>query len=121
MPLPFILAGITLAKVAAVAGTGIAVTTGIRAKAIADNAHTEGMCKGYERASYEYEEKLRKQADDFLAQSKVYESQRDEYEQLLDAYEREIESLTRKQNRTFEENSLLSEMKERKSQLVKIA
>lgn len=53
----------------------------------------EGMERGYEEASEEYEAKLKSQAEHFLRQRKIYEQERDEYEQLLDEYEAYITAL----------------------------
>ena len=58
----------------------------------------EGVRKGYEMASAEYEEKLRRQADEFLKQIRNYRKEIDAYEQLLDEYERYIYKLEAKQN-----------------------
>ncbi|MBP7187625.1 MAG: hypothetical protein KBA55_12865 [Ruminococcus sp.] len=53
----------------------------------------EGMERGYEEASEEYEAKLKSQAEHFLRQKKIYEQERDEYERLLDEYEAYITTL----------------------------
>lgn len=53
----------------------------------------EGMKRGYEMASGEYEKKLRKQAEEFLTQSKNMEMAIAEYEGLLDEYEKYIQQL----------------------------
>lgn len=70
----------------------------------------DGKIEGYVEASNEYEAKLLEQADKFLQQTKIYESEREEYEVLLDSYEREIEELTEKANRTEAENIYLQEL-----------
>lgn len=56
----------------------------------------EGKKEGYAEASDEFEQKLRKQADDFLKQKKNVERALDEYEQLLDEYEKYILELEEK-------------------------
>ncbi len=56
----------------------------------------EGMKDGYTEASYEYERKLRKQAEDFLKQIKDVEKERTEYEKLLNDYETYIQELEEK-------------------------
>jgi len=53
----------------------------------------DGMKAGYEAASIEYEEKLKKQAEAFLKQQKDWKKERDEYEKLLNDYEVYIEEL----------------------------
>ena len=55
-------------------------------------------------ASDEYEEKLLRQADEFLNQKEIYKNEIDDYEKLLDEYEVEIEALSKKINRTEAEN-----------------
>lgn len=56
----------------------------------------EGMKDGYAEASWEYETKLKKQAQAFLNQIKDVKRERDEYEKLLDEYEVYIEELERR-------------------------
>lgn len=55
----------------------------------------EGMKAGYAAASDEYEQKLRRQADEFIKQKTVAENQFTEYEDLLDKYEEYIDKLER--------------------------
>lgn len=52
-----------------------------------------GMKIGYEAASAEYENKLRKQAEMFLKEKENVETMKNEYEKLLDEYEKHIEKL----------------------------
>ncbi|HWR08949.1 YcjF family protein, partial [Sporomusa sp.] len=46
----------------------------------------EGMKAGYVKASREYEEKLRKQAQEFIKKAKIYENEREEFLQLIAEY-----------------------------------
>lgn len=61
------------------------------------------------------------QADQFLAQTQLYEKERDAYETLLDEYEAEIQKLTDKVNRTEIENQYLQQLLLRERQLLKIS
>lgn len=81
----------------------------------------EGERAGYARASDVYEKKLLDQADQFLAQTQLYEKERDAYETLLDEYEAEIQKLTDKVNRTEIENQYLQQLLLRERQLLKIS
>ena len=81
----------------------------------------EGERAGYARASDVYEKKLLEQADQFLAQTQLYEKERDAYETLLDEYEAEIQKLTEKVNRTEIENQYLQQLLLRERQLLKIS
>lgn len=53
----------------------------------------EGHKEGYIEASNEYEAKLLKQANYFLSQKKVYQSEKENFNKLLDEYECYIEEL----------------------------
>lgn len=53
----------------------------------------EGMKDGYARASAEYEQKLKKQAEEFLNQKKDAQRECDAYENLLEEYETYIKEL----------------------------
>ena len=90
-------------------------------KAIYDSGKHDGKKEGYQQASDEYEKKLLKQADEFIEQKKIYESERDAYENLLDEYEKAIEELENKVNRTETENALLQELLSRERRLRKLA
>ena len=81
----------------------------------------DGKVEGYEEASDEYEEKLLKQADEFLRQKKIYESERAAYEELLDEYEVEIDALSEKVNRTEAENEYLQQLLLRDRKLRRMA
>lgn len=71
----------------------------------------EGMKEGYCAASEEYEVKLRKQADEFLEQTKNFKEHIDEYEKLLSEYEAYIYELKNKLDKTEEELRSLERMK----------
>lgn len=89
--------------------------------AIYNSGKHDGKIEGYAEASDEYERKLIEQADKFLQQKKIFESERDEYEALLEAYEQEIDVLTEKVNRTESENEYLQQLLLRDRKLRKIA
>ena len=79
-------------------------------KAIFEAGKHEGKKVGYSQASSEYEKKLLEQADSFIKQKKVYESELDRYEKLLDEYEAEIDKLESKVNKTEEEKKYLQQL-----------
>lgn len=81
----------------------------------------DGKIEGYDEASDEYEKKLLALADDFLKQSRIFESEKDAYEQLLDEYEKEIDELSEKVNRTEAENEYLQKLLLRDRKLRKMA
>lgn len=70
----------------------------------------DGKKCGYEEASAEYEKKMLQQADEFISQRRIYETERDKYEQLLNEYNAEIDRLEQTVNRTEAENQLLQEL-----------
>lgn len=72
----------------------------------------DGMKDGYTAASEEYEGKLRKQAEQFLKQTKIFQEQRDEYEKLLSDYEIYICELEKKVDKSEKEHSDLIRAKE---------
>lgn len=77
----------------------------------------DGKKEGYMQASYEYEEKLLKQAEMFLENKELYERDRDNYEIILDEYEKVIEMLKEKNNRTEKDNYYLDELRIKKREL----
>lgn len=89
-------------------------------KVIYDSGKYDGKIEGYEEASDVYEHKLLEQADLFLNQKKVFESERDKYEELLNAYEEEIEKLVNKANRNEQEKEYLQELLIRERRLRKL-
>lgn len=72
----------------------------------------DGMKEGYTAASQEYEGKLRKQAEEFLKQTKIYKEQMDEYEKLLSEYYVYICELENKVNKSENEYGDLVRAKE---------
>ncbi|WP_270816313.1 hypothetical protein [Hungatella effluvii] len=89
--------------------------------AIYKDGKYDGKIEGYVAASDEYEEKLLKQADEFLKQKTVFEYERDNYEKLLDEYEQEIERLSSKCSRSEAENLLLQQLLLKERKLKKMA
>lgn len=76
----------------------------------------EGMKAGYTEASGEYEQKLRKQAEAFLNQTKDFEKEKKEYDKLIDDYEAYIRELEQKGVNT----NLIEEEKEVYGKLKKL-
>ena len=81
----------------------------------------EGKKEGYVEASSVYKTKLLKQADKFLAQTKIFEKEREKYEELLDEYEKEIELLMTKENKSESEAKYLQELLLKERELKKIS
>lgn len=79
----------------------------------------EGKKEGYSQASYEYEEKLLKQAEEFLNQKKEFSNQKEEYEELLDEYEQYIKEMQSKETLSKEEQEYLSKIIIMENKLVK--
>lgn len=78
--------------------------------AIYNSGKYDGEIEGYVEASNEYEKKLISQANEFLKQVCIFESEKHAYEQLLDEYEKEINLLSEKGNRTEAENVYLQQL-----------
>lgn len=70
----------------------------------------EGKKEGYNKASYEYEEKLLKQAELFLKEKDKFSKERESYEKLIDDYESYIESMTYKEDLSEEEQKYLNKI-----------
>lgn len=70
----------------------------------------QNMSEGYARASKEYEDKLKKQAEEFLNQKINLEKNFETYEKLLDKYVQVIKDLQGEKDRTKEENRILLEI-----------
>nr|WP_304220054.1 hypothetical protein [Fredinandcohnia onubensis] len=70
----------------------------------------EGKKEGYAEASYEYEQKLLRQAEAFLKQKNHFEFQKQEYEDLIDDYETYIDEMTQKENLTAEQSNYLQQI-----------
>ncbi|MCC3865652.1 hypothetical protein K0040_15420 [Terrisporobacter petrolearius] len=79
----------------------------------------EGKKEGYVQASYEYEKKLLKQAEEFINQQNAFNQQRDEYEQLINEYEIYIEEMSAKQSLTSEEETYLNKIMIMERKLIK--
>lgn len=70
----------------------------------------DGKKDGYIQVSYEYEKKLIKQAEEFLKQTKIFESDKARYEQLIDEYEIYIEDMMKKINMPNEEKDYMNQI-----------
>lgn len=79
----------------------------------------DGKKDGYIQASYEYEKKLLKQAEEFFNQKKDFNKQRDEYEQLINEYELYIEEMSTKESLTSEEEKYLNKIMIMERRLIK--
>lgn len=71
----------------------------------------DNMKQGYEMASEEFAIKFRKQAEEFINQTKDFRKNLDEYEALLNDYEKYIEELESKLYKTEREVELLKKLK----------
>ena len=80
----------------------------------------EGLKKGYEQASAEYEKKLLEQADMFLKQKEQMQAVDKKKEELLEELLGEIERLDNKVKLTEEENRYLQELLLREHKLRKL-
>lgn len=89
-------------------------------KAIYEAGSYDGKKSGYFQASEEYEKKLLEQADLFLKQKRVFQTERVEYEELLDQYAEEIERLEVRINKTEVEKEYLQELLIRERNLKKL-
>ena len=90
-------------------------------KVIYESGKYDAKIEGYAEASEEYENKLLKQADELLKQTRIFESEKNSYEILLDEYEKEIYKLEEKINRTETENEYLQQLLLRERRLRKMA
>lgn len=81
---------------------------------------SDGEVEGYKGASDEYESKLLKQADEFLIQKQIFESERDAYERLLDNYESEINALDAKIDKSEADKEYLHQLLLRERELRKL-
>ncbi|WP_407311736.1 hypothetical protein [Desulfosporosinus sp. SB140] len=70
----------------------------------------DGKVEGYEEASDKYESKLLKQADEFLIQKQIFESERGAYEELLDEYDAEIDALNVKLDKSEADKEYLHQL-----------
>lgn len=69
-----------------------------------------GKKEGYVEASYEYEKKLLKQAEEFLKQKEIAKSKRKQYDNLINEYENYIDELENKVQITEEEKEYLNRL-----------
>lgn len=69
-----------------------------------------GKKEGYEQCSFEYEKKLLKQAEEFLKQIKVFESDKVRYEKLIDDYDRYIDEMMQKSNMSNQEKDYMNQI-----------
>ncbi|MCC3865651.1 hypothetical protein K0040_15415 [Terrisporobacter petrolearius] len=69
-----------------------------------------GKKEGYQQASYEYEKKLLKQAEEFLKQTKIFESDKARYDKLIDDYERYIDEMMKKISMSNEEKDYMNQI-----------
>lgn len=120
MALP-VFVGIAIKVVASVTGTVIVAKTAHSSGY--NNGYSDGYKSGYNRASKVYEEKLKKQADEFLSNRNKWFEEKREYEKLLDAYEREIQGLEKELASIYsdEGSALLRKMKNQYSKLKRLA
>lgn len=93
-------------------GTGQSGTILIEALTdkVFEKGRTLGKKEGYVQASFEYEKKLIKQAEEFLKQTKIFESDKARYEQLIDEYEIYIEDMMKKSNMSNEEKDYMNQI-----------
>lgn len=79
-------------------------------KNLYDEGKDEGRRDGYVEASYEYEKKLLKQAEEFLKQKEIAKSKRKQYDNLINEYENYIDELENKVQITEEEKEYLNRL-----------
>lgn len=87
--------GAVAATAAAAGAAGLAV--GAASEKKNDEAWSAGFKEGCAAASDIYEEKLRKQAEEFIKKERDWKLARDEYEQLIDQLTAYIQELAEKQ------------------------
>ena len=86
-------------------------------------AYFKGQISGYKRASREYQIKLQKQADAFLANCNLWKKKQSEYEALLDEYEQTIIELQNcmEQSSSPEYQEMMDSAQEYKERLEELA
>lgn len=94
----------------AVSGLPLSAGIGKSLKNLYDEGKDEGRHDGYVEASYEYEKKLLKQAEEFLNQKEIIASKRREYDLLLDEYETYINELEKKVEITEQQKDYLNQL-----------
>ena len=98
------------------------IVKGINQKANRE-AYFKGQISGYKRASREYQIKLQKQADAFLANCNLWRKKQSEYEALLDEYEQTIIELQScmEQSSSPEYQEMMDSAQDYKERLEKMA
>lgn len=87
-----------------------------------DEGFYEGKKDGYNKASFEYENKLLKQADEFLKQKKLYQNNSKEKDRLLNEYEDYIMKMEAKiEQLTSEQRGYLRRIYKSKEELLRHA
>lgn len=94
----------------AVSGLPLSAGIGKSLKNLYDEGKDEGRRDGYVEASYEYEKKLLKQAEEFLKQKEIAKSKRKQYDNLINEYENYIDELENKVQITEEEKEYLNRL-----------
>ena len=75
-----------------------------------EKGRISGKKEGYEQCSFEYEKKLLKQAEEFLKQIKVLESDKVRREKLIDDYDRYIDEMMQKNNVSEQEKDYMNQI-----------
>ena len=75
----------------AVSGLPLSAGIGKSLKNLYDEGKDEGRRDGYVEASYEYEKKLLKQAEEFLKQKEIAKSKRKQYDNYIDELENKVQ------------------------------
>lgn len=90
-----------------------------RFKEVQNGSYMDGLKVGATQASREYDEKFRKQAQEFIKQKNIYKEQLDEWAELIAAYDASIADyqLKDKENQTII-NELKAELEQLKSMKV---
>lgn len=94
----------------AVSGLPLSAGIGKSLKNLYDEGKDEGRRDGYVEASYEYENKLLKQAEEFLKQKEIAASKRKQYDNLINEYEKYIDKLENKVQITEQEKEYLNRL-----------
>lgn len=94
----------------AVSGLPLSAGIGKSLKNLYDEGKDEGRRDGYVEASYEYEKKLLKQAEEFLKQKEIAKSKRKQYDNLINEYENYIDELENKVQITEQEKEYLNRL-----------
>lgn len=76
--------------------------------------------QGFEDASEIYENKFRKQTEEFLSKEKSWRENMEEYEALLDAYDEAINELKKKNDKSDDDKNEILFLKAKRKDLKKI-